>query len=559
MSEDRSLRIIVVGGTAAGIAAAVRCRRLDERASIKIIEKESYVSHANSGVPYALEGVIEKDTTLVQQTPAGLKARFNLEVHINTELISISKEEHMVVVQSLDSKKSYNIRYDKLILAQGAEPAQLQIDGLENVQNFFTMRKQLDLKRIKDYVVRHECQTAIVIGGGFIGLRAVEYLRHLGLQVSLVESNDQVYCTFDKDIAHYLETELQFNNVHLYLGMRAERYMRNEAEDCSCIQLSDGSTVSSDLFVTAVGLNPRVTIALNAGLAVKRGVVVNTFMQTSDPDIYAVGNMVETENRLAHSPSILALGGPGSRQGRLVADHIYKRASVYSGDVDTTISRVFRLTAGITGMPIQKLRSIGYNPLWVTIHTPDHEGYYPASSHLTLRIIFEAYTGRLLGAQAVGKVGVDKRIDVLSTALQASMSVFDLEQLELSYAPQYGSSRDPVNLAGCTASNVVRRDLYVLHPDELVGHTSKWQIIDVRRAEDFSKDHVLDAENIPIDKLRQDIASIKKDSPVLVYSRVGYHGYIAYRILKQLGYEAANLDGGWKLWQSGGYQARMQK
>lgn len=558
MSGDRWLRIIVVGGTAAGIAAAVRCRRLDERASITIIEKESYVSHANSGVPSALEGVIEKDTTLVQQTPAGLKARFNLDVRIKTQLISISKEEHLVVVQSLDSKKLCNIRYDKLILAEGAELARFQIDGLENVQNFFTMQKQLDLKRIKEYCVKNECQTAIVIGGGFIGLRAVEYLRRLGLQVSLVETNDQVYCAFDKDIAHYLETELQLNNVHLYLGVRAERYMRNEVEDSSYIQLSDGSTVYSDLFVAAIGLNTRVGIALNAGLVVKRGVVVNTFMQTSDPDIYAVGNMVETENLLAHSPSVLALGGPGSRQGRLVADHIYKRARVYSGNVGTSLSKIFRLTAGITGMSIQKLRSIGYNPLWVTIHTPDHEGYYPASSHLTLRIIFEAYTGRLLGAQAIGKVGVDKRIDVLSTALQAGMTVFDLEQLELAYAPQYGSTRDSVNLAGCTASNVVRRDLYVLHPDELVGHTSKWKIIDVRRGEEFSKDHILDAENIPIDMLRQDIASIKKDSRILVYSRVGYHGYIAYRILKQHGYEVANLDGGWKLWQSGGYQARME-
>ncbi|EED21864.1 pyridine nucleotide-disulfide oxidoreductase, putative [Talaromyces stipitatus ATCC 10500] len=550
MPNENPLRIVVVGGAAAGMAAAVRCRRLDERAMITVIEKGPYASHANSGVPNVLDSVIEGDTALIPQTPAGLKARFNLELRINTELISISKKERTILLKSVDSEENvYHLSYDKLVLAIGADPALPEIEGIKGTRNFFTLRKQKDLQAIKAYISKHESRRATVIGAGFIGLRAAESLLRLGLQVTLIEASDQIHPAFDKDIAHYLQTELSSNKVQLYLGTTVQKLVMIDADDdCSHLQLDDGSVVATDLVVAAIGLNPRVSIARAAGLAAKRGVTVNTFMQTSDPDIYAIGDMVETENRLAHSPGILALGGPGSRQGRLAANHIYGQASAYAGNVGTFISKVFNLTVAMTGMSVKALRHIGYNPQWVTVHTPDHEGYYPASSLLTLRIIFEPYTGRLLGAQAVGKYGVDKRIDVLSTALQAGMSVFDLEQLELSYAPQYGTARDPVNVAGCAAGNILRQEVRTLHPNELVGHTSEWQIIDVRTAENYTQSNIPSSRNIPLDTLRENLDNIDKEHPVLVYSRVGYHGYIAHRILKQLGYEVANLDGGWKLW-----------
>ncbi|QKX57738.1 uncharacterized protein TRUGW13939_04858 [Talaromyces rugulosus] len=554
MPDIAPFRIVVVGGADSGITAAIRSRHLDEHASITVIEKGPYVSHANSGVPYALDGLIETDTALVVQTPAGLKARFNLEVHINTELVSIARAQHTIAVHSQDTKCIYDLTYDKLILAQGAEPARLDIEGTKDAQNIFTLRTQKDIQAIRSYALKNESKRATVIGGGFIGLKAVENLHRLGLHVDLVEMHDQVYHTVDKDIAYYLQTELLRNGVQVFLQTRPHKIMTIDAEDYSYIELNNGSILSTDLIITAVGLNPRVSIAQEAGLTVKRGVTVNSFMQTSDPDIYAVGDMIETEGGLGHIPGTLALGGPGSRQGRIAANHIYGKASGYSGYVGTSLCKVFNLTVAITGMSVDRLRGIGYKPQWVTVRIPDHEGYYPSSSQLTLRASFEPYTGRLLGAQAVGKSGVDKRIDVLSTAIQAGMSVFELEQLELSYAPRYGPAKDPVNVAGYVACNVLRGDVQLIHPDQLIGHIPEWQVVDVRSAENFSQGHVPSSRNIPIDTLRKSLASIHKRLPVLVYSRVGYHGYIAYRILKQLGYQVANLDGGWKLFVSGGYQ-----
>lgn len=537
------LNIVVVGGAAGGIAAAVRCRRLDERASIKVIEKGPYVSYANSGVPYALGGIIETDTALILQTPAGLKARFNLDVRIHSELLSIEKQEHTITVRSLERHQVYKPPYDKLVLAQGADPAFPEIDGIANASNVFTLQTPSDLKPIQSYITKNESKCATVLGGGYIGVKAVESLRSLGLKVDLIDINDHIYPAFDKDISNFLQKELQRNKVQLYLEATVQKIVNVDVEDRYYIQLQDGSNIPADIIIVAVGFNPRVDVARNAGLAVRRGVTVNAFMQTSDPDMYAVGDMAETEHRIEHRPRILALVGPASRQGRLAADHIYNKSSPYQGNVGTSISKVFHLTAAITGLSVHELRHMGYNPQWVTVHTPDHEGYYPSSSQLTLHVSFDPYTGRLLGAQAVGRSGVDKRIDVLSTALQAGMSIFDLEQLELSYAPQYGTAKDPVNQAGCVAGNVLRGNVKVVHPEEFIDRLQEWQIIDVRTAEAFSQGHIVTSRNIPLDSMRYNLAGIDKELPVLVYSRVGYHSYIACRILEQLGYQVSNIDG----------------
>ncbi|OJJ35955.1 hypothetical protein ASPWEDRAFT_172739 [Aspergillus wentii DTO 134E9] len=553
MDTQEPLKIVIVGGVGGGMAAAVRARRMNEMASITIVEKGEYISYANSGVPYVLGGLITTDTTLVLQTAAGLKARFNIDVCVNTELLAISRNKHVIEVQDLNTDTVYSLPYDKLILSQGAEPLRPQIEGIDS-PNIFTLQTLSDSYAIRNHVVKHECRRAAIIGGGFIGLKAAENLYNLGLQITVIESNNHVFPLFDRDMAELLHTELRRQKVQLYLNRKIEQLDRTEDGYVCNIILDDGSTVSADLVVTATGIKAQTSVAREAGLAIgKNGVSVNVFMQSSDMDIYAIGDMVETEHQIAHRPQILALAGPANRQGRLAADHIFGIASPYRGNVGTFLSKVFNLTAGITGLSIEGLREIGYSPLWITVHLPDHAGYYPLSSQMTLRIAFEPFTGRLLGAQSIGRLGVDKRIDVLSTALQAGMSVFDLEHLELSYAPQYGSAKDPVNMAGFVGSNLLRGLVDIFYPGEFQNMPRDWQILDVRPSEDYMRGHAPSAINIPIDSLRDNISRLDKSRPVIIYSRVGYYGYIAYRILKQTGYKAANLDGGYELFAKGAF------
>lgn len=309
--------------------------------------------------------------------------------------------------------------------------------------------------------------------------------------------------------------------------------------------------------IVAVGVRARSAVAEAADLHVgKSGVSVNLFMQTSDPDIYAVGDMVETENQVSHQARVLALGGPANRQGRIAADHILDEATPYRGNVGTFICQVFRLSAAITGLSVKALREIGFSPLWITVHPLDHAGYYPLASSMTLRVAFEPRTGRLLGAQAVGSTGVDKRIDVLSTALQAQMSIFDLEHLELAYAPQYGSAKDPVNMAAFVGADLLRGQVETVHIQEVPSLLKGWQIIDVRSPDEFGRGHLPLAQNIPINSLRCQLSILRKDRPVLVYCHVGYRGYLAYRILSQSGFTVANLDGGMKLAVDSGFSER---
>lgn len=551
-SQEAPIKIIIVGSAAGGMSAALRARRLDERASIILIEKGSYTSYTNSGVPSSLGGLIETDTFLIRQSPAGLKDRFNLDVRDRTELVSISREQHSILVRQSDTGDTYYLSYDKLILAQGARPITPTVQGIDGA-NVFSFQTMLGLEQIKRYIADNRCTSAVILGGGYLALKAVESLYNFGLRMSIIHVHERICEDFDPDIGNFVQSELRKNGIQLYLNARVRNIAHDTIDEGYSAILDNEAHVPADLIVVATGVTPRIEIAKESGLECRTGVVVKQFMQSSDPDIYAVGDIAQKEDFISPTPRMLPLVGPATQQGRLAADHIMKRALPYRGDIGTYSCKVPHLTAAIIGLSVERLREIGYYPQSVTVHVPDRAGYYPSSQQMTLKVSFQPTGGRLLGAQIIGRSGVDQRIDVLSTAFQAGMSIFDLELLQLSYAPQYGSGKDPVNVVGMVGSNLLRGDLHIVSPSDLDGHLHDYQIIDVRSTENFAKGHIPSARNIPIDELRESLRDIDNERPVVVYSRVGYHGYLAYRTMVQLGYKVANLDGGLKLFVEGGF------
>jgi NADPH-dependent 2,4-dienoyl-CoA reductase/sulfur reductase-like enzyme/rhodanese-related sulfurtransferase len=542
-------QVVIVGGVAGGMSAATRLRRLDERVMITVFEKGPYVSYANCGLPYSLGGVIKDHNALLLQTPEIFKARFNIEVYVNTEVVDIDREGQFVTVQPLEGGEGSSLfYYDKLILSQGAEPFRPSIEGID-LHHVFTFQTIPDLQTIKHFMSEHDVRHVAIIGGGFIGLETVEALNHVDREVTIIEYMPQVFPPIDEDMAGSLHAEIRRHDVRLLLNARISSI------ELGRVVLSDGNVVPADIVILSVGMRAQTRLAREAGLNIgKTGVTVNSFMQTSDPDIYAVGDMVETFHRIAEIPLQLRLAGPANRQGRLAADHICGKSADYRGNVGTSVCKVFDLTVASTGLAVKALREMGRDPLWVTVHPPDHAGYYPGANKMTLKVIFENETGRLLGAQAIGASGIDKRIDILSTALQAQMTIFDLEHLELSYAPPYGSAKDPVNMAGFVGGNVLRGDVQIIHSEELQREMSGALVVDVRSPEEFHCGHVSGAVNLPIDTLRENVSTLEKGRRVIVYCQVGYRGYLAYRILKQKGFDVVNLDGGYKLLVNGGYK-----
>ncbi|KAJ5166084.1 hypothetical protein N7492_006380 [Penicillium capsulatum] len=549
--EAQPLKIIVVGGAAGGVSAALRARRLNEKSSIILIEKGHLANYANSGVPSFLSGVIENDTFLIHQSAAGLRSRYNLDLRNDTELISISRECHSIRVRRVDISEEYDLSYDKLILAQGAYPIPLRVPGVDRA-HIFPFRTTLDLDQIKNYIFKHHSQSAVIIGGEYLALKAVESLYDFGLSINLVYDKDRLCEDFDTEFASLIQDELREHKVRLHPNTRVRNIAPGIVDDGYVVTLANDLAIPTDLVVIAIGVTPRTTIAKASGINCKNGVLVNEFMQTSDPDIYAVGDITD-RSLLLSTPNKLPLSVPASQQGRIAADHIMKRAVPYPGCFTTYCCKIRNLTAGISGVSVERLKEAGYYPKFVTVYVPDHTGYYPSSHQMMLRLAFQSDTGRIIGAQIIGRSGVESRVDVLSTAIQARMTVFDLETIKLSYAPQYGSAKHPINVVGMVASNLLRGDVRLTTARQLESHLGTSQIIDVRPPEDFSKQHVRLAVNIPIDTLRDSLGYIDKEREIIVYSRVGYHGYLAYRILVQLGYTVSNLDGGMKLMIEGGW------
>lgn len=576
-----SPRVIIIGGVAGGMSCATRLRRLNEHARITVFEKGPYVSYANCGIPYALGGVIADRDKLLLQTPESFKARFNVDVFVNTEVMAIDREKKVVRVRKVPGEVERDwlkgegvvtgvsgdgedegeerrgrsatgekrggvgevreVEYDKVVMSMGAKSRKLDVEGIDG-ENVFHLATVEDLDAVKEFISKQGVKRSCVIGGGFIGVETAENLRLLGLEVAVVDINQHILPPVDMDVAALAHAEMRKNGVRLALGAKLRKIEKTR------VLLEDGGEIQAELVMTMPGVIARTELAKKSGLEVgKTGVKVNAQMQTSDPDIYAVGDMVETEHRVAGMPRVVALAGPANRQGRLAADHICGLKVAYRGNVGTAACKVFDTTVAITGLSVSALRRLGKDPLWVSAHPPSHAGYYPGAQPIYLKIAFEKNTGLLLGAQAVGKDGADKRIDVLATAIQGNMTVFDLEHLELCYAPPYGSAKDAVNMVGFIAGNLLRGDVKVSHSEDLdEGDLESMQVVDVRSPAEFAKGHLKGAININVNTLRDKTSMLDKTRPVLSYCQVGYRGYVATRILEQAGFNAVNLDGGYK-------------
>jgi NADPH-dependent 2,4-dienoyl-CoA reductase/sulfur reductase-like enzyme/rhodanese-related sulfurtransferase len=538
------LRVLVVGGVAGGASAAARARRLSETAEIIVFERGPDVSFANCGLPYHIAGVIPDRKRLLVQTPESLRARFGLDVRVRTEVLRIDREAKEVVVREAASGREYREAYDALILSPGAEPIRPPVPGSDDPR-VLTLRNMADMDRILEIVRDDRPVAALVVGAGYIGLEMAEALRHRGASVVLVERLPQVMGVADPEMVAPLHDELRRQGVDLRLGASVEEFAARG--DSLEARLSDGARVSCRLAILSVGVRPETRLARDAGLEIgpSGGIRVDAHMRTNDPSIWAVGDAVEVTDLVREAPSLVPLAGPANRQGRIAADNIFGRDSVYAGTQGTAICKVFDLAFAMTGASEAALKRARRAYRRIYVHPADHATYYPGAQSISLKLLFDPADGRILGAQAVGKSGVDKRIDVIATALRGGMTVFDLEDAELCYAPPFGSAKDPINMAGFVASNVLRGDVALWEPEELAKMTPQQVLLDVRTPEEFRAGTIPGATCAPVDDLRARVAELPAQKELLVFCRVGLRGYVAARLLSQRGFRVRNLSGGY--------------
>ena len=535
------MKLVVIGGVAAGMSAAARARRLSEDAEIVVFERGQYVSFANCGLPYHIGGTIKDRDRLLLQTPKSLRAMLNIDVRTGNEVVSINPDGKTVTVKKLESGETYEELYDKLVLSPGASPIRPPLPGIEHPR-IFALRNVDDMDRIKA-VVDAGAGQAVVIGGGYIGIEMAEALRERGLQVDLVEMADQLVISLDKEMAHELERHMQFHGVRLHLGSAAAAF--GDESGRVRTELVSGDMLSADLVILAIGVRPENQLAKDAGLDIgeKGGILVNDKLQTSNPDIYAGGDAVQVTHLLTGEPVQIPLAGPANRQGRSIADHIFGKPGVYTSTQGTAIVKVFDMTAGMTGLSEKALKQLKRDYHKVYLHPAGHAGYYPGTAPMHIKMMFDP-KGKVLGAQAVGYDGIDKRLDVFATAIKAGMTVQDLQELELAYAPPYGSAKDPVNMAGFIATNLLDGDIECWYPEDYPEETGKGVVLDVRSPQEYDSWHIPGAINIPLDTLRSDMDQLDKAKPIFVYCKVGFRSYLAYRILVQNGFTVSTLTGG---------------
>jgi NADPH-dependent 2,4-dienoyl-CoA reductase/sulfur reductase-like enzyme/rhodanese-related sulfurtransferase len=540
-----SPRIVIVGGVAGGASAAARARRLSENASIVVFERGPYVSFANCGLPYHIGGVITDRSRLLLQTPASLKARFEIDVRVNTEVISIDVASQHVVARNLMTGQELREPYDALILSPGADAIRLAVPGVQH-ERVFTLRNMGDMDAILATVSKDGIGRALLVGAGYIGLELAEQLHHRGLEVALVERLPHVLGVADTEMTFPLHEELRRQGVDLRLG-RAVSAFEKEGEGLVAT-LDNGDRIPCDLVVMSVGVKPETRLAREAGLAIGStgGILVDDQMRTSLPGIYAVGDAVEVREFVSGDPALIPLAGPANRQGRIVAEVILGRDSRYKATQGTSICKVFDLSFAMTGLSETAIQRKGMRYKRIYVYPPDHATYYPGAHPITLKLLFDPEDGRILGAQAVGVAGVDKRIDVIAVAQRAGLTVFDLEDLELCYAPPYGSAKDPVNMAGFVASNVCREDVDLWEPEDLANLDDSQVMMDVRTLQEHAQGSIPGSTCIPVDELRGQLPAIPRDKELLVYCQVGLRGYIAARMLTQHGFHVRNLSGGYR-------------
>lgn len=551
----KALRLIIVGGVAGGASCAARARRLSETAEIIVFERGPHVSFANCGLPYFIGGEIKSRDDLLLQTPASLKARFNLDVRIKTEVVAIDRTARRVRVREMETGREYDEAYDVLVLATGAAPVRPPIPGLDR-PGHFAVRNVPDVEAIDTWIRGMPAPVrAVVIGGGYIGLEMAEQLKLRGLEVALVEALPQVLSPLDPEMAAWLHAEMGSRGIGLRLGDPVacfEPPASGESARASVVVLRSGQRLPADLVILGLGVRPEVALARAAGLQLGElgGIRVNDHLQTSDPAIYAVGDAIEVRDLVTGQWTLLPLAGPANRQGRVAADNIFGRHSHYDGTLGTAVLRVFGLTAGCTGANEKTLRRAGIAYQALYLHPASHAGYYPGAQPIALKILFAPDSGRLLGAQAVGADGVDKRLDVFATALKAGMTVHDLADLELAYAPPFGSAKDPVNLAGMAGQNVVNGLVTLAQWHELATlDPEKTALLDVRNPEECRAGVIPGSIQIPLGQLRQRLAELPKDREIIVHCASGQRSYFACRFLSQRGFRVRNLTGSYRTWK----------
>lgn len=535
-------KILIVGGVAGGMSAATRLRRLNENAEIIVFEKGPYVSFANCGLPYYVGGEIAEREKLIVQSAKALKNRFNLEVRENSEVIAIDSEGKKVTVVS--NGESYVESYDKLILSPGAKPLIPQIKGLNQATNVFSLRNIPDVDKIMTYLKAKAPKSATIIGAGFIGLEMAENLAKRGLSVTIVEKAPHVLPTIDREMAAFVNEELIKNNLSVMTNRGAVEFKNDE------ILLDNGESLQSDLTILSVGIQPETSLAKSAGikLGLRNAILVDEHYETSVKDIYAVGDAIVVKNQLGQD-ALISLASPANRQGRQVADIISGLPIKNRGSLGTAIVRVFDLQVASTGLSEFQLRGLKINHKIVHVTANNHAGYYPDATSIVLKLIFEPESGQIFGAQAIGKEGVDKRIDILSTAIKAKLTVFDLPELELTYAPPFDSAKDPVNMAGYAAINLLLGQSENIQWHELAAELAKGKVLlDVRNPNELAKGKFKNSQNIPLDDLRERLNELDKKTEYIVSCQSGLRSYNAERILKQEGYKVKNLDGAFGLY-----------
>jgi len=533
-------KVLIIGGVAGGASAAARLRRLDEHAQIIIFERGQYISFANCGLPYYIGQTIKNRDALLLQTPQRFKARFNVDVRVKNEVIKIDTRKKQVQVKDLEAGKIYFENFDNLILSPGAEPVKPTIEGI-NSERVFTLCNIPDMDKINSFIDTRKPKRAVVVGAGYIGLEMAENLQQRGMDVTIAEMLDHVMPTLDKEMANPLHQHLQNHNIELQLRDAVAAFKQTESE--LIVSLKSGTELTCDFAVLAIGVKPEVTLAKDAGLQIGStgGIKVNQYLQASDPSIYAIGDAIEVRDFVLDVPTLIPLAGPANKQGRIVADNICGRNVKYKGTQGTAILKLFDLTVATTGAAEKKLKktNIEYEKLY--IHPANHAGYYPGAKQMHIKLLFTKPQGKILGAQIVGSDGVDKRIDVFATAIRAGMTVFDLQELELAYAPPYGSGKDPVNMAGYVAGNILDGTVKPKNWDQL---DNEDLILDVRTPREFARANVPGSLNIFVDEIRDRLNELPKDKTINAYCTVGIRSYIACRILQQNGFDVKNLSGG---------------
>lgn len=543
------MKVVIVGGVAGGATAAARIRRLDEQAEIIVFERSGFVSYANCGLPYYIGNVITEPAALTLQTPKSFLDRFRVTMKVRHEVTALHPDKKTVSVKNLETGEEFEESYDKLLLSPGAKPTQPEVPGT-GIEKLFTLRTVEDTFRIKKYIEKHQPQSAILAGGGFIGLELAENLRELGMEVTIVQRPKQLMNPFDPDMAAFIHNEMRKYGIKLVLGHTVEGF--EERDGGVDVLLKGEAPLHADMVALAIGVTPDTKLAKDAGLklGLKNSILVNERMETSVPDIYAVGDAVQVRHRVTGQDALISLAGPANKQGRIAADNICGGDSRYLGSQGSTVIKVFDLTAATTGVNETNARKAGLDVDKVILSPMSHAGYYPGGKMMTMKVVFEKETYRLLGAQIIGYEGVDKRMDVLATAIHAGLKATELKDLDLAYAPPYSSAKDPVNMAGFMIENISKGILKQFHLEDIehLPYDGSVMLLDVRTKQEYERGHIDGFVNIPVDELRERVEEVEKGKPVYVMCQSGLRSYIAMRILAGYGYEVYNFSGGFRFY-----------